>query len=93
MTENNEVQVFGIRADGTEVLLGKVEQHPAIKRREIVANYFNAPTDDKDDCSESNMCLWALEDYHSWLVQQGWTGPKLKISPMSQAGNPRSNGD
>lgn len=93
MTETNELLVHGILADGTEVLLGKVENHPAIKRREIVANYFNAPTDDKDDCSESNMCLWALEDYHSWLVQQGWTGPKLKISPISQVGNPMTNGD
>lgn len=93
MTEKNEVLVYGVRADGTEELLGSIQQHPAVKRREIVANYFNAPTDDKLDCSDSNLCLWALEEYHAWLVEQGWSGPKLEITPIPQAGNHQPSGD
>ena len=82
MSEENKVEVYGVNADGTEVFLGHAASTPpGIKRREIVANYFCEPNNDPDDCSEANSCLWALEDYHNWLVEQGWTGPKLEIQP------------
>lgn len=78
----NKVEVHGVKEDGSTVFLGYAESTPpAIRRKEIVANYFEWPSDDDEDYSEANSCLWALEEYHKWLAEQGWTGPALKITP------------
>lgn len=75
---NDEYKVYGVKADGTEVLLGTVKGvPPEVKRKEIVAKYFWEPRGDEDD--EARTCLWALEDYHQWLVSHGWKGPGLRI--------------
>ena len=75
---SDEYKVYGVKADGTEVLLGTVKGvPPVVKRKEIVANYFWEPRGDEDD--EAHACLWALEDYHEWLVEQGWKGPGLMV--------------
>ena len=75
---NDEYKVYGVKADGTEVLLGTVKNMPPeIKRKEIVANYFWEPRGDEDD--EAHACMWALQDYHEWLVSRGWKGPGLMV--------------
>lgn len=75
---SDEYKVYGVKADGTEVLLGTVKGvPPGVKRKEIVANYFWEPRGDEDD--EAHACLWALEDYHEWLVAHGWKGPGLMV--------------
>jgi hypothetical protein len=75
---SDEYKVYGVKADGTEVLLGTVKGvPPEVKRKEIVANYFWEPRGDEDE--EAHACLWALEDYHEWLVEQGWKGPVLRV--------------
>lgn len=67
MSTDNGMTVYGIKADGTEVLLG---------------HFPTTPSGDDDDCSDANSCLWALEQYHEWLVSQGWTGPAVNVNPQ-----------
>ena len=46
---SDEYKVYGVKADGTEVLLGTVKGvPPEVKRKEIVANYFWEPRGDED---------------------------------------------
>lgn len=73
----DKMNVLGVRADGSSELLGTVPISPRLKMREIVANFFEHPSDDDDDGSDANMCLWALEAYHEWLLAQGWTAPPM----------------
>lgn len=73
------VTLVGVRADGSSKVLGSVPMPPEMKRREIVTNFFERPSDDPDDCSDANMCLYALEQYHEWLLQQGWTPPPMVL--------------
>lgn len=77
------MNVYGRKPDGSTELIGTAPITPAIKRRDIVANFFEQPNDDPDDCSDANMCLWALEQYHEWLVSEGWTAPPLKITSVT----------
>lgn len=82
MNQESKVEVFGVNRDGSKVHLGAAATTPpAFKRHDIVANYFEPPNGDENDYSEANCCLWALEDYHNWLVEQGWTGPAIKVEP------------
>lgn len=81
MTE--KMNIIGVRADGSSELLGTAPISPALKRRDIVANFFEQPTGDENDCSDANSCLWALEEYHCWLVAQGWTPPAIAFEPKS----------
>ena len=75
---SDEYKVYGVKADGTEVFLGTVKGVPSVvRRKEIVANYFWEPRGDEGD--EADACLWALEDYHEWLVEHGWKGPGLRV--------------
>ena len=79
------IEIYGRKRDGNVELIGTAKTTPPeFKRREIVANYFEAPSG--DGYSDANCCLWALEDYHNWLVEQGWTGPKLEIEPPEAGG-------
>lgn len=77
---SDEYKVYGVKADGTEVLLGTVKGvPPEVRRKEIVADYFWEPSGVDVDYNDANSCLWALEDYHEWLVEQGWKGPGLMV--------------
>ncbi len=79
----DDVIVYGISANGEQTRIGSIKNHPGAKREAITRNYFGQPTGDTADFSESNMCLFALEEYHNWLVEQGWTGPKLEVTPVT----------
>jgi hypothetical protein len=71
------VDLVGVKADGTQDVLGKVAMPPAMKAREIVRNYFGEPVVDGD---EADLCLAALQDFEAWLLEQGWTKPELKVA-------------
>lgn len=82
MSNENQIEIHGIKADGTHEFLGvAATTPPEIKRKEIVSDFFEHPSGDENDYSEANQCLWALEEYHKWLVSQGWKGPKLQVVP------------
>ena len=90
MSNENNIELYGVKEDGTHVFIGHAATTPPeIKRREIVGNYFEKPHG--DDCSDANCCLWALEEYHKWLVSMGWSGPKMQIIPPSV--DPRAASD
>lgn len=73
--------VLGVRHDGSSEVLGTAATPPGMKRREIVRSYFGEPNDGPDACDDASMCLYALESYHEWLIEQGWTPPLLTIKP------------
>ena len=89
---SSDLMVYGITGDGDQILLGSIKNHPGAKREEITRNYFGQPTDDKDAFSDPNMCLMALEEYHYWLVEQGWTGPKLEVTPVKEEDDGNATG-
>ena len=76
------MNVIGVRTDGSAEVIGTAPVSPAIKRREIVRDYFGNSSSEGD---ESDMCLWALEQYHEFLVSQGWTALPLTITPKPAA--------
>lgn len=76
---NDTVKVIGVRRDGSSVVLGEAPMPAAMKRREIVRGFFGEPSQDEDG-TEADMCLWALEQYHEWLVAQGWQAPPVAIT-------------
>lgn len=80
----DKVSVLGVRADGSSEVLGTAPMPAAMKRRDIVREQFGEPS--ADQCgTDADMCLWAMEQYHDWLVAQGWTAPALSIEPATKA--------
>lgn len=80
----DDVKLLGVRADGSAVVLGAIPEQPAMKRRDIVRNYFGEPSDDMDDFDDATTCLAALIDYHAWLLSQGWKAPELVVTPETK---------
>lgn len=80
----DRVTVIGERADGSREIIGTAPMPPKMKMREIVRNYFGEPTCGPDDCDEASMCMYALEAYHEWILEQGWTAPPMKVSPNTE---------
>jgi hypothetical protein len=83
MSENDTVTLIGEKPDGSAEVLGTIPTPPSIKRGQIARDYFggciNCINPDEDDVSDAYSCLLALEEYHNWLVAQGWLAPKLEI--------------
>ena len=83
MSAGDKIEIYGKKPDGSLELIGTAKTTPPeFKRREIVANHFWEPRGDEQD--EAHSCLYALDDYHEWLVGQGWTGPGLEIEPAGK---------
>ena len=74
------VNLIGVKTDGSATLLGTVPMPPEMKRREIAVEHFGSLSPDESG-NDGDLCLWALEQYHDWLVQQGWQAPVLSIAP------------
>jgi hypothetical protein len=80
--DEDRVTFVGEKADGSRDVLGTVPKPPAMKRREIVRDFFGEPGG-PDDMGEPSSCLCALEQYHDWLLRQGWTAPQLTVTPSA----------
>lgn len=74
------VNIVGQRADGSSVLLGTAPMPPEMKRKEIARSMCGELSDDESGTA-ADYCLWSMEQYHDWLVKQGWKPPELKITP------------
>lgn len=75
------MQVFGVKPNGSTDLIGTAPISHTMKMKDIVRNYIGEPSDDPDCNDEATTCLWALRDYHHWLLSQGWIAPKLVVTP------------
>lgn len=78
MTE--QVTLLGENLDGCRVVLRTVPMQPGMKREDIARNYFSTTRED----TEGELCLMALNDYHEWLLSQGWIAPKIEMTPITQ---------
>lgn len=68
---SEEVAVYGVnRTTGRMEYVGQSSTPPSMKRREIAREYFGEFED--DDGSDAEMLFGALEQYHNWLISQGW---------------------
>lgn len=76
-TEMEQVNVIGMKSDGSSDLIGTIPMPPSMKMREIAKQYFGeiGPDDDGD------LCVAALEDFHAWLLKQGWVPPEQTLTP------------
>lgn len=79
------IDVYGRKPDGSTTLIGTAPITEDMKRRVIVSALFGEPSADPEDCTDADMCLLALEQYHEWLVNRGWTAPEWKITPKAAA--------
>jgi hypothetical protein len=79
---SDTVNVIGVKADGSADLLGTTGLTPAMKRADIAREQFGPLTPDESG-NDADLCLWALEAYHEWLVLQGWQAPPLVVSPAA----------
>jgi len=77
---SDTVNLIGIKADGSSDLLGTVPTPPAMKRREIARDMCGVPSEDESG-NAGDFCLWALDQYHEWLIAQGWQAPPLVVTP------------
>lgn len=75
-----KVDVLGVRKDGSTQIVGQTAMPPAMKMHEIVRDLFGEPAAGPLDFDEAGMCLHALETYHAWLLEQGWTPPPVVIT-------------
>ncbi len=75
---SDTVNLIGVKSDGSADLLGVIPTPPRMKRRELAQEQFGALTED-DSGNEADCCLWALDNYHDWLVSQGWKEPPLVV--------------
>lgn len=76
------VEIRGVK-DGIETVLGTATMPPEMKRRCITIEMFSGSL--SDDMSDASFCLYALERYHDWLVDNGWSGPTMEVIPPVQA--------
>jgi hypothetical protein len=76
------MNLIGVKADGSSDLLGTVPLSPMIKRKDIAREQFG-PLSPDESGTDADCCLWALDQYHEWLVQQGWQAPPLVVSPAA----------
>jgi len=68
---SEDVAIYGVnKSTGVMEFLGKTSTPPSMKQREIAVEYFGNFED--DDGSDAEMMFGALEQYHNWLVSQGW---------------------
>jgi hypothetical protein len=79
-----QVEVYGVKPDGTTELIGTTTTPPNMRRVEIVEEVFGV-TPQQEGYNEASDCLMALELYHEWLVEQGWKGPEIEIKPVESA--------
>lgn len=84
---SDTVNIIGIKADGSADLLGTAPMPPAMKRREL-AQELLGPLSPDESGNEADCCLWALELYHEWLVEHGWTAPHLKFNTNKKGPTP-----
>jgi len=75
---SDTVNVLGVKADGSQHLIGTAPMPASMKRLELAREQFGEPNGDGND---ADCCLWAMEAYHEWLVKQGWQAPPLVVSP------------
>ena len=75
---SDTMKLFGVKPNGETVLLGDAAITPAMKRADIAREQFGPLTPDESG-NDADLCLWALENYHKWLVAQGWT-----LAPTAQ---------
>jgi hypothetical protein len=77
---SDTVNLIGVKADGSAELLGTIPTPPDMKRRALAQEQFGAFAEDGFG-NDSDWCLCALDQYHEWLVAQGWKAPPLVVSP------------
>ncbi len=78
---SDEVNVLGVKADGSSVLIGTAPMSPRMKAAEIAREYFGGFTE--DDGSDADSCFWALVHLIDWMEQQGWQAPPLVVKPAA----------
>lgn len=74
-----KVVLLGEKADGSRTVLGEVPMPPEMKQLDLARQYFSGSAADED--SDTAYCLYALQEYHTWLLAQGWQQPPLSITP------------
>lgn len=79
-----KVDLLGVRADGSSEVIGQVPMPPKMKMRDIVRDMFGEPSGDPDACDDASMCMYALECFHEWLLEQGWMPPKVAVTPKQK---------
>ena len=62
---SDTVQLFGVRSDGTEVLVGAARTPPKMMAREIVRQMFGEIDEEAGDAGA--MALWCCEQLIDWL--------------------------
>jgi hypothetical protein len=79
---SDTMNVLGVKADGSSVLLGTAPPPPKMKREDLAREQFG-PLSPDESGNDADCCLWALEMYHEWLLAQGWQAPPLVVSPAN----------
>jgi hypothetical protein len=82
---NDFVNVIGIKHDGSSKILGTAPLPARMKREDLAKEQFGQLSRDGYG-NDADCCLWALEIYHEWLVQQGWMTPLLVIAAPTAEG-------
>lgn len=72
---NDRVTLVGVRADGSEKVLGTAPTPVRMKARELAREQFGWFED--DDGSDAELCFGAMDQLIDWMLAQGWTPPKL----------------
>lgn len=74
MSQDDTVNIIGVKADGSADLLGQARMTPKMKAREIVLSYFGRI--DEESADEGAMALWACEELAEWMAE-----PKTGVTP------------
>jgi len=72
------VTLVGVKADGTEHVLGQATMPPKMKARELIQNYFGQFDGGNDDDSDGAMAYLAACELIDWMEKQG--GVKVELT-------------
>ena len=81
--EADTVQLVGVKADGTEHVLGTATMPPKMKARELVRDMFN--TIDEETGNDGAMAYWVCEQLIEWMEK---TPPVFNVASPAPAQAP-----
>jgi hypothetical protein len=79
---NDTAEIFGVKPNGETVLLGTAPITPLMKARDLIEDCIGRDYSYED--TQESTALYICERLVKWMIDQGWTPPKVEITPVAK---------